>query len=115
MDSREIFGLRRAGKSAEALEAARAGLTGSEDDLWFLRAYAWALRSGQEDRGGPRAEATLRFRDGQPHLAIYARILADGRSPPRGYSLPPDAAPCQPDTSRTRPSVKRKKPPEGGF
>lgn len=43
MDSREIFGLRRAGKSAEALEAARAGLSGREDDLWFLRAYAWVL------------------------------------------------------------------------
>jgi Flp pilus assembly protein TadD len=43
MDSKEIFGLRRAGKSAEALEAARAGLSGREDDLWFLRAYAWVL------------------------------------------------------------------------
>lgn len=43
MDSKEIFGLRRAGKSAEALEAARAGFSGREDDLWFLRAYAWVL------------------------------------------------------------------------
>ena len=43
MDFREILGLRRAGKSAEALEAARAGLSGREDDLWFLRAYAWVL------------------------------------------------------------------------
>lgn len=43
MDSKEIFALRRAGKSAEALEAARAGLSGREDDLWFLRAYAWVL------------------------------------------------------------------------
>lgn len=43
MDSKEIFGLRRAGKSAEALEAARSGLSGREDDLWFLRAYAWVL------------------------------------------------------------------------
>jgi hypothetical protein len=42
-DSREIFALRRQGKSAEALEAARAGLSGREDDLWFLRAYAWVL------------------------------------------------------------------------
>lgn len=43
MDSSEIFGLRRAGKSAEALEAARAGLSGRADDLWFLRGYAWVL------------------------------------------------------------------------
>lgn len=43
MDSRKIFELRRAGRSAEALEAARAGLSGREDDLWHLRAYAWAL------------------------------------------------------------------------
>lgn len=43
MDSREILGLRRAGRSAEALEAARAGLSGREEDVWFLRAYAWVL------------------------------------------------------------------------
>ena len=43
MDSKEIFALRRAGKSAEALEAARASLLGHENDLWFLRAYAWAI------------------------------------------------------------------------
>lgn len=43
MDSKEIFALRRAGKSAEALEVARASLLGHENDLWFLRAYAWAI------------------------------------------------------------------------
>lgn len=43
MDSKQIFELRRAGRSAEALEAARAGLPGHEDDLWYLRAYAWVL------------------------------------------------------------------------
>jgi tetratricopeptide (TPR) repeat protein len=43
MDSKEIFALRRAGKSSEALEAARASLLGHENDLWFLRAYAWAI------------------------------------------------------------------------
>ena len=43
MDSREIFGLRRAGKFSEALEAARAGMSERKDDLWFLRAYAWVL------------------------------------------------------------------------
>ena len=43
MGSSEIFALRRSGKSAEALELARAEFAEHSSDLWFLRAYGWAL------------------------------------------------------------------------
>jgi hypothetical protein len=43
MSSNEIFALRKQGRSAEALEMARAEYSQNESDIWFLRAYAWAL------------------------------------------------------------------------
>lgn len=43
MSSSEIFALRKQGRSAEALEMARAEYPQSAADIWFLRAYAWAL------------------------------------------------------------------------
>lgn len=43
MSSNEIFALRKQGRSAEALEMARAEYSQNESDVWFLRAYAWAL------------------------------------------------------------------------
>lgn len=43
MSSSEIFALRKQGRSAESLEMARAEHPHNTDDIWFLRAYAWAL------------------------------------------------------------------------
>lgn len=43
MSSKEIFSLRKQGRTAEALELARTELPHNNGDLWFLRAYAWAL------------------------------------------------------------------------
>lgn len=43
MSSSEIFALRKQGHSTEALEMARAEHPNNADDIWFLRAYAWAL------------------------------------------------------------------------
>lgn len=43
MSASEIFALRKQGRSAEALEMARAEYPQSAADIWFLRAYAWAL------------------------------------------------------------------------
>lgn len=43
MTSSEIFALRKKNRSAEALEMARAGYPDNIEDIWFLRAYAWAL------------------------------------------------------------------------
>lgn len=43
MSSNEIFSLRKQGRSAEALEMARAEYPENADDIWFLRAYAWSL------------------------------------------------------------------------
>jgi tetratricopeptide (TPR) repeat protein len=50
MSSQEIFALRKQGRSAEALELARASYQRDTADVWFLRAYAWALydRTKQE-------------------------------------------------------------------
>jgi len=84
MDSREIFGLRRAGKSAEALEAARASLTGREDDLWFLRAYAWVLY----DQAKQIVEDHERKRLSDPAMASrispYMREFSQMAAPLRG-------------------------------
>ena len=43
MGSNEIFALRKQGRSAQALEMARAEHPSNADDLWFQRAYGWAL------------------------------------------------------------------------
>jgi tetratricopeptide (TPR) repeat protein len=43
MSTSEIFALRKQGRSADALEMARAEYPQNTDDVWFLRAYAWAL------------------------------------------------------------------------
>lgn len=43
MNSREIFTLRKQGRSAEALQIAREAYPGNENDLWLLRAYAWSM------------------------------------------------------------------------
>jgi len=43
VSSSEIFALRKQGRSTEALEMARAEHPNNADDIWFLRAYAWAL------------------------------------------------------------------------
>lgn len=43
MSSGEIFSLRKQGRSAEALQIARAEYPQNTTDVWYLRAYAWAL------------------------------------------------------------------------
>lgn len=43
MSSKEIFALRKQGRSAEALEMAQAEYPKNKEDTWFLRAYAWSL------------------------------------------------------------------------
>ncbi|EFH10717.1 DUF7017 domain-containing protein [Pseudoroseomonas cervicalis] len=43
MGSKEVFNLRKQGHSKEALELARAEIDLHGNDVWFLRAYAWAL------------------------------------------------------------------------
>lgn len=43
MSSNEIFALRKQGNFAEALEMARGEYSENSGDIWFLRAYAWAL------------------------------------------------------------------------
>lgn len=43
MSSKEIFELRKSGKTEEALALARAKHAEHADDLWFQRAYGWAL------------------------------------------------------------------------
>ena len=43
MSASEIRALRKQGRSAEALEMARAQYPQNETDIWFLRAYAWPL------------------------------------------------------------------------
>lgn len=41
--SRELLALRKQGRSAQALAQARQGLEQNRHDIWFLRAYGWAL------------------------------------------------------------------------
>lgn len=43
MSSNEIFALRKQGRTAEALEMARAEYQKDTADIWLLRAYAWPL------------------------------------------------------------------------
>ena len=43
MSSSEIFALRKQRRFADALEIARAEYPQNTSDIWFLRAYAWAL------------------------------------------------------------------------
>lgn len=43
MSSKEIFALRKEGRSAEALEMARSDYPENSGDIWLLRAYSWAL------------------------------------------------------------------------
>ena len=43
MGSREIFALRKQGRSDEALEMARTEYPENKGDIWFLRAYAWPI------------------------------------------------------------------------
>lgn len=43
MSSKDIFALRKQGRSAEALQMARAEHPQNSEDVWFQRAYAWAL------------------------------------------------------------------------
>lgn len=43
MSSQEIFALRRSGQSAQALAMARENYAQYTQDVWFVRAYGWAL------------------------------------------------------------------------
>ncbi|TQK04942.1 hypothetical protein [Herbaspirillum sp. SJZ107] len=43
MSTSEIFALRKQRRAADALKMARAEYPQNSDDVWFLRAYAWAL------------------------------------------------------------------------
>jgi hypothetical protein len=43
VSSTEIFALRKKGQTAQALEMARVEYPANAEDLWFLRAYGWAL------------------------------------------------------------------------
>ena len=43
MSSGEIFALRKQKRYAEALDMARSEYPQNTTDVWFLRAYAWAL------------------------------------------------------------------------
>jgi tetratricopeptide (TPR) repeat protein len=43
MGAKEVRDLRKQGRSREALELARAEIEHYREDVWFLRAYAWAL------------------------------------------------------------------------
>ncbi len=43
MSSKEIFTLRKQGRFADALEMARSEYPQNANDIWFLKAYAWAL------------------------------------------------------------------------
>lgn len=43
MGSKEVFDLRKQGRSQEALNLARVEVEQHGTDVWFLRAYAWAL------------------------------------------------------------------------
>jgi tetratricopeptide (TPR) repeat protein len=41
--AKEVFSLRKLGRPKDALELARAEIDRHSEDVWFLRAYAWAL------------------------------------------------------------------------
>jgi hypothetical protein len=64
----DVRALRKTGKRAEALEMARAEYARNETDVWFLRAYAWALydqvkklTEDYEEKRIPAGAVTSRF------------------------------------------------------
>ena len=84
MGSREIFDLRRQGRQKDALEMARAQLPGNENDIWLLRAYAWALydhvKGPVDEYEGNRLSPSAMSRQIEPYMREFARIA----SPLRG-------------------------------
>ncbi|MGR3460947.1 MAG: DUF7017 domain-containing protein [Roseovarius sp.] len=84
MDSREIFALRRAGKTAEALEAARAGLSGREGDLWFLRAYAWVIYDQAKQIVEDHERKRLSDSEMANRISPYMREFSQMGAPLRG-------------------------------
>lgn len=78
MGSREIFALRKQGRLADALGMARAEFSGNEDDIWFLRSYAWALydhvKTPVEDYVSNRLSASAMSHQITPLMREFSRM-----------------------------------------
>lgn len=86
MGSSEIFALRKQGRPAEALERARDELSRNENDIWFLRAYAWAIydhvKKIVDDYEGNHLSASAMSNKITPFMEEFSRM----GSPLRGDS-----------------------------
>lgn len=86
MSSGEIFALRKQGHSAEALEKARAEYPQNASDVWFLRAYAWALYDHVKDLVDRYEAKQLSPTALSRQLSPYMREFAQVGNPLRGDS-----------------------------
>lgn len=86
MSSSEIFALRKQQQFAQALDLARAGYPQNRADVWFLRAYAWALYDHVKvlvERVEAKQLSALALSD---QLSPYMREFASMADPLRGDS-----------------------------
>ena len=78
MSSKEIFALRKQGRSADALELARSEHPENANDIWFLRAYAWALydhiKSVVDRYEAKQLSPTALSSQISPYMREFARI-----------------------------------------
>lgn len=86
MGSKEIFALRKQGQHAEALKIARAEYAGNESDIWFLRAYAWALYDHIKKLVDAYEAKQLPASSISQQISPYMREFSQMASPLRGDS-----------------------------
>lgn len=86
MSSHEIFALRKQGRSAEALELARAKYQKGTADIWFIRAYAWSLYDRTKHEIDAFESKQISVSDLNERLTPLMREFARLASPLRGDS-----------------------------
>lgn len=86
MSSGEIFALRKQGHSADALKKARAEYPKNASDVWFLRAYAWALYDHVKGLVERYEAKQLSPTELSSQLSPYMREFAQIGDPLRGDS-----------------------------
>jgi hypothetical protein len=86
VSSSDIFALRKQGRSAEALEMARAEYPENTADIWLLRAYAWALYDHAKKLIDSYEAKQLSPTALSGQLTPYMREFAKIASPLRGDS-----------------------------
>jgi tetratricopeptide (TPR) repeat protein len=86
LSSKEIFALRKQGRSAEALKMARAEHPQNASDIWSLRAYAWALYDHAKELVERYEAKQLSPKELSGQFSPYMREFARMAQPLRGDS-----------------------------